>query len=184
MAGILAYTNSISGPFILDDQSTIADNRQIREWWRPSSVLAPEADTAIAGRPVVNLSLAMNYAIGGLDVRGYHVVNIAVHLVCGLLAFGVLRRTFDRPRLRDRFGSSGVDIAFAAALLWVVHPLTSEVVDYLTERTESLMALFYLLTMYASIRAIAGGPSVVKPSRGRPDQPPARAAAMQVDRRW
>jgi hypothetical protein len=78
MAGILAYANSISGPFILDDQSTIADNRQIREWWRPSRVLVPEADTAIAGRPIVNLSFAVNYAVGGLDVRGYHVANIAI----------------------------------------------------------------------------------------------------------
>lgn len=152
LAGVLTYANSLSGPFILDDQSTIADNQQIREWWRPSIVLAPEPNTAIAGRPVVNVTFAANYATGGLDVRGYHVVNISLHLLCGLLAFGIIRRTLDLPRLRKRFDGRAVDIAFAAALLWVVHPLNSEVVNYLTERTESLMALFYLLTLYASIR--------------------------------
>ena len=157
IAGILTYANSLSGPFILDDQSTIADNQQIREWWSPSSVLVPEANTAIAGRPIVNLSFAINYAVGGLDVRGYHAVNIAIHLICGLLAFGVVRRTLELPRMRARFGGSSANLAGAAALLWVVHPLNSEVVDYLTERTESLMALFYLLTLYASIRAVGGG---------------------------
>ena len=154
VAGILTYANSLSGPFILDDQSTIVDNRQIREWWSPSSVLVPESDTAIAGRPIVNLTFAVNYAIGGLDVRGYHAGNIAIHVICALLAFGVIRRTLDLPRMRDRFGGSAANVACAVALLWVVHPLNSEVVDYLTERTESLMALFYLLTLYASIRAI------------------------------
>src|SRR5262249_25035110 len=91
---------------------------------------------------------------GGLDVRGYHVVNIAIHLICGLLAFGVVRRTLELPRMRARFGGSSANLAGAAALLWVVHPLNSEVVDYLTEGTEPLMALFYLLTLYASMRAV------------------------------
>jgi protein O-mannosyl-transferase len=153
-AGILTYVNSLSGAFILDDQSTIVDNQQIREWWRLSSVLSPESNTAIAGRPVVNLSFAVNYALGGLDVRGYHAGNIAIHIICALLAFGILRRTLELPRLRDRFGTNAVWLSCAAALLWVVHPLNSEVVNYLTERTESLMALFFLLTMYASIRAL------------------------------
>lgn len=155
VAALLTYANSVSGPFILDDQSTIVENRQIREWWRLSEVLSPEADTAIAGRPIVNLSLAINYALGGLDVRGYHLANILIHILCGLAAFGVLRRTLELPRVRDSVGTDGTALAFAAALLWVVHPLNSEVVDYLTERTESLMALCYLLTVYASIRAIA-----------------------------
>src|SRR5438093_9551958 len=71
IAVLLTYFNSLSGAFVLDDQSTIVDNRQIREWWQPSSVLVPERDTAIAGRPIVNLSFAINYATRGLDVRGY-----------------------------------------------------------------------------------------------------------------
>ena len=47
LAGILVYANSLSDAFILDDESTIVDNQQIREWWRPSSVLVPESDTAM-----------------------------------------------------------------------------------------------------------------------------------------
>src|SRR5262249_15029937 len=44
-------------------------------------------------------------------------------------------------------------VAFAVALLWSVHPLNTEAVDYLTQRTESLMAMLLMATLYASIRA-------------------------------
>lgn len=154
LAGALTYWNSLSGSFILDDQVTIVDNHQIREWWRLASVLVPESDTPIAGRPLVNLSFAVNYAIGGLRVRGYHVGNIAIHVVCALLAFAVVWRTLEWPRVRARFSGNSLDIAFAIALLWTVHPLNTEVVDYLTQRTESMLGMFYLLTLYAALRAM------------------------------
>ncbi|MEO8256441.1 MAG: tetratricopeptide repeat protein [Acidobacteriota bacterium] len=152
LAGVLAYSNSLSGAFILDDQSTIVDNPQIRALWDLGKVLTPEPDTAIAGRPLVNLSFAINYAVGGLAVRGYHVGNIALHIVCALLVFGIVRRTIELPRVARRGGISSANVAFAVALLWVVHPLNSEVVDYLTERTESMMGMFTLLTLYFSLR--------------------------------
>ena len=87
-AGLLAYLNSLSGSFILDDVPAIVQNQDIRDWSRLSSVLMPEREQPVAGRPLVNVSLAINYALGGLDVRGYHIWNIAVHLGCALV-FGV-----------------------------------------------------------------------------------------------
>jgi Flp pilus assembly protein TadD len=72
-----------------------------------------------------------------------------------LLLFGVLRRTFELPAIRDRLGPSGVDVAFAATVVWAVHPLNSEVVDYITQRTESMVAFFVLLALYAAIRSAA-----------------------------
>jgi protein O-mannosyl-transferase len=148
----VTYGNSLSGPFIFDDVNNIIYNTRIREWWRLDTVLFPAARSSVAGRPLVNFSLAVNYALGGLDVRGYHVWNIAVHIFCALLVFGVVRRTLQLPGLRDTFGPYAVSLAFATALLWVVHPLNSEAVDYVIQRTESMMALFCLLTLYASIR--------------------------------
>jgi protein O-mannosyl-transferase len=158
VVGALTYSNSLAGPFILDDQSTIVENRQIRELARLSSVLVPEENSSMGGRPIVNLSFAINYAIGGLSVPGYHIGNLAIHLVCALLAFGLVRRTLELPRLRGRLGASSMSVAFAVALLWTVHPLNSEVVDYLTQRTESLMAMFYLATLYSSVRALGAAP--------------------------
>ena len=127
-------------------------NPQIRQLFA-SSVLFPERELPVAGRPLVNVSFAINYALGRLDVRGYHVWNIATHLLCALLLFGIVRRTLELPAVRPRLGRWSADLAFAVALIWVVHPLNTEAVNYLTQRTESMMGLFYFLTLYASIRA-------------------------------
>jgi tetratricopeptide (TPR) repeat protein len=141
LAGGLTYWNSLDGPFVFDDRGTIVDNRSIESLWDRAVLFAPH-ETPTAGRPVVNISFAINYALGQRDVRGYHVANLAIHLACALLVFGGVRRTVH-----------SANIALAVAIIWAVHPLNSEVVDYITQRTESLMALFYLLTMYASMRA-------------------------------
>lgn len=153
IAGALAYSNSLSGPFIFDDQLSIVENSQIRDLGNLSSVLAPESELPTAGRPLVNLSFAINYALGGLDVRGYHLVNIAIHLLCALLVFGIIRRTLELPSLHERWAGASTNVGFAVAILWTLHPLNTEAVNYLTQRTELMMALCYLLTLYASILA-------------------------------
>ena len=158
LAGFLAYANSFSGPFVLDDRVSIVENVQIRDVWRLESVLFPRRELPTAGRPLVNFSFAVNYALGGLNVGGYHLVNLACHLLCGLLVFGIVRRTLELPALKDRFGGAALNLGFAVALLWTLHPLNTEAVDYLTQRTELMMALFYLLMLYASIRALSSKP--------------------------
>ena len=113
---------------------------------------APGRGESVAGRPLANWTLALNYAAGGLDVRGYHVVNILLHLACTLLAFGAIRRLLrlsGPPAVSNRAN----EIALAIAAIWAVHPLQTEVVDYVVARTESLMAACYLLCVDASIRA-------------------------------
>jgi tetratricopeptide (TPR) repeat protein len=101
---------------------------------------------------VVNLSLAVNYALGGLNVWGYHVVNLAIHLLGALALYGVVRRTLRCGSLRDRWGDEARWLALAVALLWVAHPLQTESVTYLIQRSESLMGLFFLLTLYCVVR--------------------------------
>ena len=110
MPASLAYANALSGPFVLDDQDTIVLNEQIRQL-SPSVVLFPAVELPVAGRPAVNVSFALNYAFGGLDVRGYHVVNVAIHIACALLLFGIVRRTLGLPALRDRFAARSADLA-------------------------------------------------------------------------
>jgi tetratricopeptide (TPR) repeat protein len=157
LAGVAAYWNSFRVPFVLDDLAAIVDNVSIREWWNAAGLLFPQGASPVAGRPVVNLSLAVNYAIGGLDVRGYHVWNLAIHAACALLMFGLVRRTLEGPGIPASLGRRSGDLALAAALVWALHPLNSEVIDYLIQRTESMMALFFLLTLYAGVRAAGPG---------------------------
>jgi hypothetical protein len=94
-----------------------------------------------------------NYALGGLAVPGYHEVNIAVHILCALVVFGVVRRTLGSETLRDCLGDAGDSLALLAVLFWLIHPLQTEFAEYTTQRTESIMGLFCLLTLYCSIRA-------------------------------
>jgi Flp pilus assembly protein TadD len=150
----IAYATSLSGPFLYDDQIAIVKNAQIRTLSPLTVPLSPPRDTPVAGRPVVNLSLAVNYAIGGLDVTSYHVTNVALHVLVALVLFGVVRRTLlltGSEPLPPR--SDG--LALACALVWALHPLNTEVVNYTVQRTESLMALCYLTTLYCAIRASA-----------------------------
>ena len=106
----------------------------------------------MVGRPVPNLSLAVNYAIGGLNVEGYHVVNLAIHILAALALFGLVRRTLLLPALVERFGSASTGLALAVALVWALHPLQTESVTYIIQRAEALVGLFYLLTLYCLLR--------------------------------
>jgi len=149
-AGIAAYFNSFSVPFLFDDFYHIVENPRIRSLLHPMQILTGTT------RPLVSLSLAINYALGGLSVWGYHAFNLAVHLLAGLTLFGVIRRTLLTERLRARCGDQSAELALAVSLLWVVHPLQTESVTYIIQRGESLMGLFYLLTLYCVIRGWRG----------------------------
>ena len=153
IAAAVTYWNSLTVPFVLDDLAAIVDNPHIRHWPTLADLISPLKNTAVAGRPVVEVSLGINYALGGLDVRGYHLWNLAVHAACALVLAGLVRRTLQLPALPAGLRRRSADIAFAAALIWVVHPLNSEVIDYVVQRTESTMALFYLLAVYAAMRS-------------------------------
>jgi len=152
--------NGLSGPLLFDDETSILNNTQIRRLSPISVPLSPPADTPVAGRPLVNLTFALNYARGGLDVTGYHVVNVALHLLSALLLYGLVRRALRVPRAGPLLGEDADLVALAAALVWVVHPLNTETVSYVTQRSEGLMALCYLATVYASLRAATAAHAV------------------------
>ncbi len=155
----LAYSNSFHVPFILDDKTSITENATIWHLWPPGNLFFPPHDgETVGGRPVLNISLALNYAVGGTSPGGYHLVNLLIHAAAGLALLGIVRRTLLQPRLRERFGDHAFPLALAVAGIWTLHPLQTESVTYIVQRAESLMGLFYLLTLYAFIRG-AGSPA-------------------------
>jgi Tfp pilus assembly protein PilF len=187
---VLVYLGSLDGAFVFDDVPAILENPTLRHPGDLAAVLAPPGDQAgtVGGRPVLNLSLAFNYALSGTRTRGYHVLNLAIHVAAALLLFGLIRRTLDRDG--DCPGATGVAlrrgnrlpwkspwshldnllIAFFASLFWAVHPLQTEAVTYVVQRAESLMGLFYLLTLYCFARHAGSDNAAV---------PPRAAAASQ-----
>ena len=153
LATVAAYSNTFHNPFIFDDEKSISENPTIRGLWPIWPVLLPPADgSAVQRRPVVNLSLAINYAVSGEAVWSYHALNLIAHVLAALLLFGIVRRTLLLPGLQERGSRAAAPLAFAVALLWAVHPLLTEAVTYVVQRTEVLAGLFYLLTLYCVIR--------------------------------
>ena len=161
-----AYANSLSSPFVFLDIPAIVDNPTIRHLMPPWPVLHPPSGggVTVGGRPIVNLSLALNYAISGTRPWSYHAANLLLHAFAGVALFGVVRRTPGRamgaPAEPGRAGPDPLAFAFAAALLWSLHPLQTESVTYVIQRAESLMGLFYLLTVYCFIRYATGEASL------------------------
>lgn len=154
LAVVAAYANTFSAPFILDDLVTIAFNPSIRHLWPLGPVLNPPAEIYTAGRPLYNLSYALNYAVGGTNVGGYHAVNLAIHLATALALFGVVRRTLTLPVLAEKFGGAATALAFFVALGWALHPVQTEAVTYLAQRSELLMGMFYFATLYCFVRGV------------------------------
>jgi Flp pilus assembly protein TadD len=134
LIGFAVFWNSLPAPFTFDDDHAIVVNEQIRHI--STSLSRTEQGSPLAGRPLVSLTFAINYALGELNVRGYRLVNIAIHVINALLLFGIARKHVDQAA------------ACAIALIWMVHPLVTEPVDYISQRTELMMATFFLATLY------------------------------------
>jgi tetratricopeptide (TPR) repeat protein len=159
LATAAVYSGTLRVPLIYDDHIWITWNPSIQHLRSLAAVLSAPAGSVVSGRPLLSLSLALNYAVSGDRAWSYHVANFAIHALAALALLGIVRRTLAyRPAL---FPSAldRVLAAFAVALLWAVHPLHTESVTYVAQRAESLMGLFYLLTLYCFIRGVqARGP--------------------------
>lgn len=155
-AALLAYHNSFAVPFLFDDDSSIRDNPTIRSlgraWWPPN-----EHGVTVSGRPFLNFTLALNYAVGGTAVGGYHAVNLLIHVLAAGALFAVVRRTLRLPACGARPEREAAALALAAAGLWLLHPLQTESVTYVIQRAESLVSLLYLVTLGCFQRAAEPG---------------------------
>jgi tetratricopeptide (TPR) repeat protein len=145
LVGIVAavYGGSLHGPWVFDDWASIPHNLTIRHW--ATALRPPGGGVTVTGRPMLNLSFALNYAFSGDRVEFFHATNVGVHLLAALALFGLVRR------LGATDWAAGV-----IAALWAVHPLQTESVTYTVQRAESLAGLFYLLTAYWFVRGRYG----------------------------
>lgn len=172
MVGVAAYLNALGHPFLFDDTGAIVDNQTIRSLW--ASLRGGPEQFPTAGRPLLNVSFALNYAADGLAPWGYHAVNLAVHVLSALVLFALTRRVLRRVPLPSFLSGQESGFATALALLWVLHPLNSEIVNYATQRSEAMMALALLATLYFGVR----GASAERPTRWYAASVAACAAGM------
>ena len=160
LLGLAAYANAFDVPFTFDDDSSIVTNESVHDL---GGFLA--GWKGYRGHPtrfIGNLSFAVNFRLGGLDPTGYHLVNVAVHVLNALLLWALIRVTFRTPRLSESSLApwSGA-VATAAALLFVAHPIQTQAVTYVVQRFASLATTFYLLALLLwarwRLRRDAGG---------------------------
>ena len=158
LAVACAFSNALRSPFVFDDLTAIPENPSIRSMWPVWATLRPPPQaTTVGGRPLANLTLALNYAVSGTDPWSYHALNILIHALAGLALLGLVRRTLLLAPLRERFGRDALALGLATALLWALHPLQTESVTYVVQRVESLAGLFYLVTLYCALRGAGAG---------------------------
>lgn len=147
IATLLAYSRVLDGEFQFDDATAVVENAAIRDLGRfvRQDLLGGFATT---GRPVTQLTFAVDYAVGGLGVRAYHRTSVALHLAVAALVFLLTRKT-----LRRLGGSQADGLAAWTAGLFALHPLQSQAVSYLSQRAEVLASLFYLLACLLLLEA-------------------------------
>ncbi len=146
-ATTLLYAGTLQAPFVFDDLHTIVENPEIKFSRLTLANLATAATQSHAShRWLPNISFALNYLAQGTNVTGYHLVNICIHFLTGITAYLLFLTTLRLPRI-GRHGLPAEEIAFFAALLWLVHPLQTNAATYIVQRMTSMMTLFYLLSL-------------------------------------
>jgi tetratricopeptide (TPR) repeat protein len=147
VTALLIYSDTFSYPFHFDGTGTIVENNKLRDlsnFWPPTGT-----------RYTGYLSFALNYHFGGLDVFGYHLVNILIHIINGFLVWSLVTLTFKTPVMERATADSQLKyfIALTASLLFISHPVQTQAVTYIVQRFASLATLFYLLSLVLYIKA-------------------------------
>ncbi len=143
-AVLIVYSNTFNAAFHFDDTPQIIENYKLRDLKNLGNII-------MGPRGVTMATFALNYAAGGTDVTGYHVVNTVIHIINGILVYFLLFHTLGALG-RDQAWSR--KIAVYSALLFAVHPVQTQSVTYIVQRMESLAALFFLLALLIFQRAV------------------------------
>ncbi len=146
-----AYLNSVDVPFQFDDVPEIIQARAVHAVGFSAHSLAPSVQGFPFGRWLSRLTFALNHASGGLDVRGYHVVNVAIHAVAAILMFLLGQEVLARATTLEV--KRGQRAATIAALFFAVHPVNTQAVTYVVQRMTALASLLGLLALWLYLLA-------------------------------
>ncbi len=141
--GILIYSNTFHSPFHFDDKEFIVENLSIRKFTNLGTIWQ-----IWPARFITYLTFAFNYHFHKLNVFGYHLFNLVVHSAAAVLVWWLILLTLSAPQTKNSNVSrhSGL-IALFGALIFLSHPLQTEAVTYIYQRSTSLAAFFYLFSL-------------------------------------
>ena len=141
------YAPTLNHAFHLDDQVNIWGNSYIQiSSLSIDKLIKAGFESPNSKRPVANISFALNYYFNGLKVSGFHIVNIFIHALTGIILFYFVKITIGLPLFKDRFGAARL-IPFFTTLIWLIHPLHTQSVTYIVQRMNSMAAMFFIMAM-------------------------------------
>ncbi len=151
--GSVIYSNTLEVPFTFDDLPRIKENPYIRinELTIDNLLQAMFNKNSSANRPLGNFSFALNYYFHQFNLKGYHIVNIIIHILTAALLYFLFKSTLSLPLLSTKYRHPEV-IAFFAALTWLVYPLHTQSVTYIVQRLNSMAAMFYVLSLLLYVK--------------------------------
>ncbi|MGB5747169.1 MAG: tetratricopeptide repeat protein [Desulfobacterales bacterium] len=152
LVGVIIYANTLQAPFVFDDQDAITNNSFIRMEEISAKSIIDAATGYGKSRPLPMLTFGLNYYFGQYNVLGYHLVNIFIHLINGILLFFFLKLTLTLSNQQTtdsrKFDPITISaLSFFTALLWLVNPVQTQSVTYIVQRMTSMGAIFYLLAL-------------------------------------
>lgn len=148
MIGLAAYSNSFRVPFQYDDFHFLREQLTIKSFPLFFDWLAHNPAALIGGRAFLLFTFSLNYAINGLDTFGYHAVNLSIHISTAFLFYLLLRTYVDKGE-----DDHSHVLSILAATLFLIHPIASETVTYISSRSSGLSTFFVLASMLLFFRA-------------------------------
>ncbi len=151
----LLYVNSLDGSWIFDDLPNIVNNPRLHlsslDWASLSGTFIGTRESI--NRPLAYLSFGLNHYFHGLNVVGYHLVNVAIHGLAALALYLFLLKTLQLPKLDGRYADRAKAIAFLGTLLWATSPIQVAAVTVIVQRMASMAALFFLVSLLCYLLA-------------------------------
>ena len=145
----IIYSNSFDASFHFDDQQSIVENYSIHRFDLKKIF-------STSSRPILDITFAINYYFGKLNVFGYHVVNLLLHIANGIMLYFILLRTInpiDRANRANSISQVNFRVPLYASLIFIAHPVQTQAVTYIVSRSSVLATFFYLLSLLLFISA-------------------------------
>ena len=142
----IIYSNSFDCSFHFDDQQAIVENYAVHRFDLKEIF-------STSNRPILELTFAINYYFGKLNVFGYHLVNLLLHISNGIMLYLIILWTAALPSIKEKYQERSYRIALYASLIFIAHPIQTQAVTYIVSRSSVLATTFYLLTILLFIKA-------------------------------
>ncbi len=157
----VCYLNALSAPWYFDDKIRIVNNPAVHLSELTPAALKASIDPAGGAshsrdaffRPVGMLTFALNWYVTPGNTMGFRSVNILIHGLAAVMLYGTILALMRTPAAA-RFASLPPQfVALLASALWALHPIQTQAVTYIVQRTTSLAALFFIAGIYAYLKA-------------------------------